>query len=372
MHMLSKMRAPQDGGSRIAIVFNGSPLFAGDAGNRESNIRQWIIENDWLEAVVALPDQLFYNTGIYTYIWVLTNHKEPERKGTIQLIDARRFFVKMTKSLGNKRHKIGDPADRPSEPDQIAEITGIFGDFKDGDTRIFNEEEPVTSQPVKRERVVSRVFDNADFGFHKITVERPLRLNFQATPERIGRLEDETAFKNIAASKKKNEKSRLEEIEAGKRRQEEIYKLLADFAEVHGDKLYKDRKAFLLDLRKIDRKLGVRLSASELKAVLNALSERDEKAEICLDRQGNPEPDPELRDTESVPLKESIEAYFKREVLPHVPDAWIDESKTKIGYEIPLNRHFYCYESPRPLEEIEAEIKELGGEIMEMLKEVTK
>jgi len=167
--MLAKMRAPQDGGSRIGIVFNGSPLFTGDAGSGESNIRQWIIENDWLEAVVALPDQLFYNTGISTYLWVLTNRKEPRRKGQVQLIDARRFFVKMPKSLGNKRHKIGDPADRASEPDQIGDITRLFGNFQDGESRTFIEEDPITRQPVERMRVVSKVFANADFGFHKIT-----------------------------------------------------------------------------------------------------------------------------------------------------------------------------------------------------------
>jgi len=371
-HMLSKMRSPEKGGSRIGIVFNGSPLFTGDAGSGESNIRQWIIENDWLEAVVALPDQLFYNTGISTYIWVLTNRKEPRRKGRVQLIDARRLFVKMSKSLGNKRHKIGDPADRGSEPDQIADITRLFGNFIDGETRTFIETDPITKEPVKRERVVSRVFDNADFGFHKITVERPLRLNFQVTPERIARLETERAFVNLAASRKKNEKARLQEIEAGKARQEQIRKLLAGFASRHGEKLYKDRTVFLTDLRDLDRETGVRLTAPELKAILSALGERDESAEICRNKKGEPEPDPELRDTESVPLKESIDEYFKREVLPHVADAWIDESKTKIGYEIPLNRHFYVYEPPRPLEVIEADIRELEKEIIELLGEVTR
>jgi type I restriction enzyme M protein len=370
-HMISKMRAPKDGGSRIGIVFNGSPLFTGDAGGGESNIRQWIIENDWLEAVVALPDQLFYNTGISTYIWVLTNRKQPERKGKVQLIDGRRFFVKMTKSLGNKRNKIGDPVDRASEPDQIGDLTRIFGNFKNGETRTFSEEDPVTKQAIDRERVVSKVFDNVDFGFHKITVERPLRLNFHATTERIARLETESGFTKLASSTKKNEKARLEEIEAGKRRQDEIRNLLASFARRHGETRYCDRKTFLTDLREVDRAAGVRLSAPEINALLKALSERDETAEICRDRDGNTEPDPELRDTESVPLKESIAEYFKREVLPHVPDAWIDESKTKVGYEIPLNRHFYRYEPPQPLEIIEADIKGLEDEIMTLLREVT-
>ncbi len=370
-HMLSKMRAPAEGGSRIGIVFNGSPLFTGDAGSGESNIRQWIIENDWLEAVVALPDQLFYNTGISTYLWVLTNRKEPRRKGKVQLIDARRFFVKMPKSLGNKRNKIGDPADRPSEPDQIGDITRLFGSFTGGETRTFTEEDPIARQRVERERVVSKVFDNADFGFQKITAERPLRLNFQATDERIARLETERGFINLATSTKKNEKARLDEIEAGKRRQDEIRKLLSRFAEAHGATLYKDRTAFLTDLRNVDRIAGVRLTAPELKAVLGALGERDETAEPCRDRNGNPEPDSELRDTENVPLKESIAEYFQREVLPHVPDAWIDDTKTKVGYEIPLNRHFYRYEPPRPLEVIEADIKTLEQEIMTLLADVT-
>jgi len=277
----------------------------------------------------------------------------------------------MPKSLGNKRNKLGDPADRASEPDQIADITRIFGNFEDGETRSFTEEDPITKQPVARVRVVSKVFDNADFGFHKVTVERPLRLNFQATPERIARLEAESGFAKLATSAKKNEQARIEEIEAGKRRQDEVRNLLATFAKAHGETLYKERTAFLADLREVDRAAGVRLSAPELKAVLGALGERDETAEICRDRDGHPEPDAELRDTESVPLKESIAEYFQREVLPHVPDAWIDESKTKVGYEIPLNRHFYRYEPPRPLEVIEADIKKLEQEILGLLGEVT-
>ena len=371
-HMLSKRRPPQEGGSRIAIVFNGSPLFTGDAGSGESNIRQWIIENDWLEAIVALPDQLFYNTGISTYIWVLTNRKTPERIGKVQLIDARRFFVKMPKSLGNKRNKLGDPSDRPSEPDQIGDITRIFGHFQDDETYTFPEEDPITKELVERERVVSKVFDNEDFGFHKITVERPLRLNFQASLERIARLESQPAFVKLAISSKKDETARRREIEAGKQRQKEIRQLLAEFAAAHGETLYKQRAAFVDDLRWRERVAGILLSTSERKAVLAALSERDETAEICRDRNGNPEPDPELRDTESVPLKEDIAEYFQREVLPHVPGAWIDESKTKVGYEIPLNRHFYCYEPPRPLDVIEKDIKQLEKEITELLTEVTQ
>jgi type I restriction enzyme M protein len=368
-HMLSKMRIPKAGGSRIAIVFNGSPLFTGDAGSGESGIRQWIIENDWLEAVVALPEQLFYNTGISTYVWVLTNRKEAERKAKVQLIDARQFFVKMKKSLGNKRNKIGDKV--AGEPDQIGDITRIFGNFQDGETRTFMEEDRVTGRRVERVRIVSKIFDNADFGFHKITVERPLRLNFQATAERIARLEEETGFKNLATSNKRGMAERQREIEAGLRRQDAIRELIRVFAQIRGEKVYKDRTAFLGNLREIDRQRGVRLTATEIKAMLGALGERDETAEICRDRDGNPEPDPDLRDSETVPLKEAIETYFKRDVLPHVPDAWIDESKTKVGYEIPLNRHFYRYEPPRPLEVIEADIRRLEGDILALLKDVT-
>jgi type I restriction enzyme M protein len=359
-HMISKMQPTKKGGSRIGIVFNGSPLFTGDAGGGESNIRQWIFENDWLEAVVALPDQLFYNTGISTYIWILTNRKEPERKGKVQLIDARNFYIKMPKSLGNKRHKIGGYED--GEPDQIAEITRIYGNLLDGGKHKF------TIDGKEKRLAVSKVFDNEDFGYRKITVERPLRLNFHASEERIARLDEQSGFKLIASSNKKNPKQRLAEIEEGKKRQEEIRKFLRAF----GNKLYKDRPPFLTDLKALDLKKDMRLDASELKAILGALGERDESAQICRDKDGNPEPDPELRDTENVPLKEKVETYFKREVMPHVPDAWIDHEKTKVGYEIPFNRHFYVYEPPRPLEEIEQKIKTLEEEILALLKEVAE
>ena len=371
-HMISKMRPVKEGGSRIGIVFNGSPLFTGDAGGGESEIRRWIIENDWLEAIIALPEQLFYNTGISTYIWVLTNRKEKPRKGKIQLIDARQFWVQMEKSLGNKRRRIGDPSDKPKDPDHIADITKIFGNFKDGEKRKFVEEDSITKQPVERERVVSKVFDNEDFGYHKITVERPLRLNFQVNEDRLNRLEEETGFKCLATSNKKNEKIRLQEIAEGKKRQEEIRALLRSLGKKSKGRLYKNREAFLDDLKALNIEMGTRLAAPELKVIMNALGVRDETADICKDSRENPEPDSELRDTESVPLKESIEEYFKREVLPHVPDAWIDHDKTKVGYEIPLNRHFYVYEPPRQLHVIEEDIKSLESEILSLLKEVTK
>ncbi|MCX6581562.1 MAG: N-6 DNA methylase [Candidatus Aminicenantes bacterium] len=362
-HMISKMRAPEKGGSRICIVFNGSPLFTGDAGSGESNIRQWIIENDWLEAIIALPDQLFYNTGISTYIWVVTNRKVAQRKGKVQLIDAREFYVKMRKSLGNKRNRIADGEDK--EPNQIALITKIYGNFTNNET-VKREVDGV-----EKAMVVGKIFNNADFGYNKITVERPLRLNFQANAERIALLEESKSFRKLAESDKKNETARLREIDEGKKRRDEIKKLLADLSQRTGEKLFKDRMAFLKELKALDRESGLHLSASELKAVQEALSRKDETAEICRDARGNPEADGDLRDTENVPLTENIDDYFKREVLPHVPDAWVDHGKTKVGYEIPLNRHFYCYRAPRPLEEIEADIKGLEAEIMELLAEVT-
>ncbi|MBD3377255.1 N-6 DNA methylase [candidate division KSB1 bacterium] len=362
-HMISKMRTPEEGGSRIGIVFNGSPLFTGDAGSGESNIRQWIIENDWLEAIVALPDQLFYNTGISTYIWIISNKKEQRRKGKIQLIDARNYFVKMRKSLGNKRHQIGDGED--NLPDQISAITEIYGNFQHNETRMF------TIDGQEKELEVSKIFDNTDFGFNKITVERPLRLNFQVSEERIMRLDDLKGFIKIASSKKKNEVLRQQEIEAGERHQQAIKTLLFDLGKSTSEQLFTDRAVFLKELKKLEQASGICLSAPELKVILEALSEKDETAEICRDAKGRPEPDSDLRDTENVPPKENVEDYFKREVLPHVPDAWIDHKKTKVGYGIPLNRHFYRYEPPRELEEIETDIKKLEQDIVSMLAEIT-
>ena len=366
-HMLSKMQPVAEdgtGGSRIAIVFNGSPLFTGDAGGGESSIRQWIIEHDWLEAIVALPDQLFYNTGISTYIWVLTNRKEERRQGKVQLIDGRRFFVKMRKSLGNKRNELS--------PEQIDDLTLIHGNCEDGETRDVTDEDPVTHEPRTRPRVVSKVFDNEDFGYRKVTVERPLRLNFAATEERIARLEDERAFQNLAKSKKRAGPAHDAEVAEGQARQEAVRGLLRSLAGEMGSEVMRDREAFVEVLRGVEAAEGVKLAAAERKAVLSALGERDPEAEVCRDRRGNPEPDTELRDTETVPLSEDIDAYIAREVLPHVPDAWVDASKTKVGYEIPLNRHFYVYEPPRPLEEIESDLQALEQEIAGLLSDVVR
>ena len=366
-HMLAKRQPVRDdgtGGSRIAIVFNGSPLFTGDAGGGESSIRRWIIENDWLEAIVALPDQLFYNTGISTYIWVLTNRKEPRRAGRVQLIDGREFYVKMRKSLGNKRNELSKA--------QIDDLVRLHGSFTDGETRDLTDTDPVTHEPRRRPRVVSRIFANEDFGYRKITVERPLRLSFAATPERIARLDDEPAFQKLATSKKRDTAAHDAEVAAGRARQDEIRAVLGLLARSTDGAVTPDREAFLALLSDAATGAGVRLTAPERKAVLAALGERDPQAEVCRDRRGSPEPDPELRDTETVPLHEDVDEYMAREVLPHAPDAWVDHTKTKIGYEIPLNRHFYVYEPPRPLEEIDADLQALEHEIVGLLAEVTE
>jgi type I restriction enzyme M protein len=344
MHMISKMKPVDaktgEGGSRLAIVFNGSPLFTGDAGSGESEIRKWVIENDWLEAIVALPDQLFYNTGISTYLWIVTNRKPKARRGKVQLINGVELFQKMRKSLGNKRNELSK--------EHIATIARTYGGFLTGD--------------------IAKVFDNEDFGFRRITVERPLRLNFQASPERIELLREETAFAGLGKSKKKGAPAERE-VEEGRELQEQI---LAALRALDGAEVIKNREAFEKKLRAVLAKKKLDVPAPVFKAIMSALSERDESADVCSDSKGKPEPDSDLRDNENVPLKEKIETYFKREVLPHVPDAWIDETKTKIGYEIPFTRHFYKFKALRPLAEIENEIKALESEIQGMLGEVLR
>lgn len=344
LHMIHKMappRADSDGttrGSRLCIVLNGSPLFSGDAGSGESEIRRWILENDMLEAIVALPSQLFYNTGINTYVWVVTNHKPKERRGRVQLINATKLYQKMRKSLGDKRHEMS--------ADHIREVGRVFGEFCEGP--------------------ISKILDNEDFGFRRITVERPLRLNFQASPERIARLREEPGFQSLATSKKKGVAGQ-EEIQAGKAEQERI---LSALVHLGAEKLYRTRHAFEEDLMRAVKAAKVDPSGALKKTMLAALSERDEDAEICVDKHGNPEPDASLRDCENVPLKDDIEKYFKREVVPQVPDAWIDESKTKLGYEIPLTRQFYEFTSLRSLKDIEREVRSVEHEIHQILNEV--
>ncbi len=381
-HMISKMHPYDPGdehapGSKIAIVFNGSPLFAGAAGSGPSNIRRWIIENDWLDAVVALPDQLFYNTGILTYVWLVTNRKPARRRGTVQLIDGSRFAERMRKSLNNKRNEIPDH--------RIDRLTQLYGSYRDGETA------EVEVDGRAETRVVSRVFENREFGFLRVTVERPLRLNLEASPERIARLDDQRAFANLAVSKKRKDKAAAaREEKAGRALQDQIRALLAPLA---ANGRYTDRAAFLSDLKHAAQGAGVKLTAPVRKAIVAALGERDPDAAVCRDRKGRPEPDGDLRDQENIPLPEGtvlplpmdfgpdkpnddlvaafrdeIDGYMAREVLPHVPDAWVDYGKTKVGYEIPLSRHFYVYEPPRPLDEIEADIAGLEEQIADMLK----
>lgn len=345
--MLAKMR-PSNGGSRIAIVMNGSPLFTGDAGGGESEIRRWIIENDWLEAIVALPNQLFYNTGIHTYIWVLTNRKKARHKGKIKLINAVELYEKMRKSLGDKRNYISD--------EQIQKITKFV---LDGEKPGF-----------------VKIYPNEFFGYRKITIERPLKLNFQVSAERVESVKAETVFQNLAKSKKRDPVKKAEEEKAGRALQKKILSVLSTI----GDTLYKNQDKFIKVFDAAFEKVDLKADAAIKKAILKGLSGRDETADMITDKKGNPEPDTELRDYENVPLGEDIREYFKREVSPHFPDAWISEDKKyrdhkdgeigKIGYEISFTRYFYEYKPFRPLKEISGEIKKLEREIAGMLMDL--
>lgn len=327
-HLVSKMRPIKDGGSRIGIVHNGSPLFTGDAGSGESEIRRWLLEKDYLEAIIALPDQLFYNTGINTYLWFVTNRKSPERKGKVQLIDARTYFHKMRKSLGAKRKEI-DVEGRKT-------ILKLYTDFTENE--------------------YSKIFPTTEFAYRQIVVERPLRLNFQVTPERLTKLKTEKVFAKLKPKE-----------------QEDVLKVVVA---IPATEVFTDREKFLAVLE--PKLKALKLGAPVKKVVLDALSERDEKAEICLDSDGNPESDSELRDYENVPYGTSVEAYFKTEVLPYVPEAWInttvrdhkDNDVGKVGYEIPFTRYFYKYEAPRPLEDIEKDIEGVENELLTLLKQL--
>ncbi len=337
-HMISKMKKPKDGGTRLAIVFNGSPLFTGGAGSGESEIRRWIIENDWLDAIVALPDQLFYNTGISTYLWIVTNRKEARRKGKVQLIDATSFFGKMRKSLGNKRNEITDQ--------HKTEIVQLYGSFKQGKN--------------------VKIFKNEEFGYNRITVERPLKLNFCVNEERLSRLKETSQFQALAESKKrKNAASISKEEQEGRKLQE---KILAALKTLSNGQVIKNLKTFEKRLEKALSDHSLDMKTPLCKAILDSLSERDESADTVMDSKGNLLPDPELRDNENVPLGEKIDEYMKREVLPYVPDAWVDEEKTKVGYEISFNRYFYVYQPPRPVEDIEADLEKIESEIAHLLK----
>ena len=309
-------------GSRLAIVFSGSPLFTGGAGSGESEIRRWVIEKDWLEAIIALPEQMFYNTGIGTYIWILTNRKERRRKGKIQLLDARDMWTAggsedNKRSLGNKRRHLS--------AEQINEIVRLYGRFEDTDH--------------------SKCFDNDDFGYTRVTVERPLRLRYQMT------LEDKSRF-----------------LDACPYLPDDVQVI----DKVLGREPMSDWNAVWGRIEDILQSRQSRWKAPEKKLFRSVFTQKDsEAAPVAKSRRdGDHEPDTDLRDFENVPLKEDIDAYFEREVRPHVSDAWMDRSKDKIGYEINFNRFFYKYTPQRPLEMIDAELKQAEEEIMRLMREV--
>ena len=311
-------------GSRLAIVFSGSPLFSGGAGSGESNIRGWIIENDWLEAIVALPEQMFYNTGIGTFIWIVTNRKEERRKGKIQLLDARDLWNSggsedNKRSLGDKRRHIA--------ADQIKEIVQLYGHFEDNGH--------------------SKLFDNDDFGYTRVTVERPLRLRYQMAVEDKARFLDACPYL-------------LDDVQA-------IDKAL-------GREPSYDWNATWESIADLLREHQSRWKKVEQRLFRDVFTEKDSDAEpVRTDgKKKGYEPDGELRDFENVPLVEDIDAYFEREVRPHVPDAWMDRTRDKVGYEINFNRHFYQYTPPRPLEEIDADLKNAEEKIIRLLREVTE
>ncbi|HHG3283627.1 TPA: N-6 DNA methylase [Vibrio parahaemolyticus] len=350
LHLISKMRPVSEGGSRIGIILNGSPLFTGGAGSGESEIRRYILENDLLEAIVALPTDMFYNTGIATYIWVLSSHKPAHRKGKVQLINASKeraktggrgrsgggevegddenvFYAAMRKSLGSKRKEL--------TPEAIDKIVQTYGQFAEND--------------------FSKIFDYKEFGYRRITVERPLQLAIYPKDElRLEALQADNAW------------AKIDNIT-----QQAILDALASFEQ----EKYLSRDKFLKQLKA--RLAAVKLSAVQLKLIVKHLGEHDDEAEVCKVK-GQIEANPDLRDNENVPLTETVDDYFAREVLPHVPNAWIDESKTDpkdgevgiVGYEIPFNRHFYVYEPPRALEEIDADLDAVSADIMQLLQEV--
>lgn len=324
LHLISKMREPgnDSAGGRAAIVLNGSPLFTGAAGSGESNIRKWVLERDYLEAIIALPTDMFYNTGINTYVWVLSKQKAPERAGKVQLVDGSKMCRKMIKGLGAKRNELG--------PDDIKDIVKLYGDFEETEH--------------------SKIFDTTDFFYRTITIERPLKLNFAATPERI---DAALAAKGFA-----------------KLRQDEQTALRAALESLDTGEVWKNRDVFTKILKRELTAAGVVLTGTFLKTLLVGLSERDDTADVCTGPKGKAEPDAELRDTENVPWGEDIHAYFEREVAPFVPGAWIDEDKTKEGCEIPITRHFYQYVAPRSLDAIDADLDAVLGRIRARLEAV--
>jgi type I restriction enzyme M protein len=331
-------------------VFSGSPLFSGAAGGGESEIRRYIIEKDRLEGIVALPDQLFYNTGISTYFWILTNRKTPDRAGKIALVDARAEFTKMRKSLGEKRKTITG--------EQIDDITRLYDDAitlaADGDeTRV-------------------KVFDREAFGFQRVTVEQPLRRVWRIDDDTLAAVTDTKPVRNLL-----DPSAKIKSVGDMDTRTALYDTLTAQLAAHRGD-TYATEKAAKTALL-----AGLDLPAPVVKAVLGALAVPDPDAPVITNRKGDPEPDPDLRDQENIPLpagyldlpenqrrqalQDQAEQYLVDEIHPYLPDAWIDHTKTKIGYEIPLTRHFYTYTPPRPIAEIDAELQAIETQIQELL-----
>jgi type I restriction enzyme M protein len=342
-HMISKMKPVSQGGSRLAIVFSGSPLFSGGAGSGESEIRRWIIENDWLEGIVALPDQLFYNTGINTYFWIITNRKTDNRKGKVVLLDAREQWAKMRKSLGAKRKEIPD--------DQIAVTTQLYHDAVD-----LNG----TDDRVK-------VLSNSDFGYQRITVERPMRRRWYVTDETLSAIAVSKPFMSLA-----NPSKGVVDASAAVHEGEETQKRLLDTLSSLRDAPDDLEAAFNKRLGNALGQAGLTIPAALRKAIFAAAAQPDTDAPVATDRKTQPLPDPDLRDHENVPLTDDVETYMASEVLPHVPDAWVDDSKTRIGYEIPLTRYFYRYVPPRPVDEIDAEIDAVEAEIQQVMRGVAR
>lgn len=318
MNMVSKMKADSEIGSRIASVHNGSSLFTGEAGGGESEIRKYIIENDLLEAIIQLPNDMFYNTGIATYIWVLSNKKEERRKGKVQLIDASGIYSKMRKGLGSKSNELTET--------HIQQIANAYKDFQQNE--------------------ISRIFDNDDFAYWSITVERPLRLAWQLTEEKLSAIEDTDYYLPVLKALQKQ----------------------------FGTAVQNDFNQLLSALDTQLKKLSLKWKPKEKKTFLDALSWRDEEAKHVIKKQDKGkvvyEADPELRDYETVSVKQNIQEYFEKEVWPFVPDAWIDESKTVKGYEISFTKIFYKYQPLRSVAEITAEIMQLENETEGLLKQI--
>lgn len=360
MHLVSKMRDPAKGGSRIGIVLNGSPLFTGGAGSGESEIRKYLFENDLVEAIIALPTDMFYNTGIGTYVWIVSNNKSSERKGKVQLVDGSAFWVKMRKSLGSKRKELSNQ--------DVADITKLYGDFAPANlATVFDaagkevshvilkegQSAPVAPKEGKVEIVpISKIFKNTDFGYTTITVERPMKLRFESTEASFAKLDDAIGAKKAPAVK---------DVEGVRT----ILKWMT------GKPAMFTRKLAEKVVVEACKALDTTLSAWMGKTLWACIEHRDPNGEVQMLGKDKPEPDSELRETENVPLNKSIDTYFKNEVLTYVPGAWIDHSKTRTGYEVSFNRAFHVFRAPRELEEIKADIKNATGKIVAMIEGIS-